>query len=287
MTRKDGMLYKRLRNILAALILCSFTSLAEQPSEQEIRAAVTAKTNNIRRLMGFKQLYETNDWYIYSYLAILSQDDQGPRDIYVYVPKDGDLAEIKLRVHGYQPFPFPTVSYSQFQRFLSDPSALDQLTFHLSEEGTEDFKRSFINSLRLDFATDFGYEQFFKDEEANFESFKDEYLPKLSQIRGWNELRLKMLKGNWTRPIPDALLADKEFSKFLNKISLLGIDFVIPGVTDSPCTKCFMMISGYTPADNYSGFLWIEDENMLPEWSPNGIFFRKSLGNGWFIFRST
>ncbi|MFV0321177.1 MAG: hypothetical protein ACK5LE_02200 [Alphaproteobacteria bacterium] len=279
--------YKYLRYSLIALLLGAFYSSAEGPTEQEIRTAVTEKTNNIRRLMGFEKLHENDDWVIYSYLAILSQDGQGPKDIYVYVPKDGDLEGLKLRVHGYQPFPFPTVSYSQFQRFLNDPSALDELTFHLSDENTADFKRRFINSLRLDFATDYGYQQFFRGEEANFESFKDEYLPKLSQIREWNDLRLKMLRGNWTRPIPDALLADKEFSAFLNKIALLGIDFVIPGVTDSSCSRCFMMVSGYTPADNYSGFLWIEDESQLPEWSPNGIFFRQSLGNGWYIFRST
>lgn len=281
------MALKYLKYNLIALILCAFTGLAEEPSEQEIRTAVTEKTQNIRRLMGFRQLAETNDWYIYGYLAVLTQDGQGPKDIYVYVPKNGDLSGIKLRVHGYQPFPFPTVTYGQFQRFLSDPSALDEVTFHLNAENTDEFKRTFINSLKLDFATDYGYEQFFRDEEAVFAAFKDEYLPQLNKIRGWNDLRLKMLKGNWTRPIPDALLANTEFAEFLKKIAVLGIDFVIPGITDSVCSQCFMMVSGYTPADNYSGFLWVEDESMLPEWTPNGIFFRKSLGNGWYIFRST
>ncbi len=48
-----------------------------------------------------------------------------------------------------------------------------------------------------------------------------------------------------------------------------------------------MMISSYSPSDNFSGYFWIEDESLLPPWDPNGIYYRFPLGDGWYIFRST
>ncbi|MFV0432283.1 MAG: hypothetical protein ACK5MJ_08950 [Alphaproteobacteria bacterium] len=278
----------RLFYILSICILWVFSAFAEKPADADIQTAITEKSKYIQKLSSFKDIKETDNWFIFGYIATLTQKGIGPKNIYVYVPKGEDgLSGMKVRLHGFLPFPFPSVTYNQFRHFMNDSSALDELTAHLGKEAAAGFKQRFINSIQLDFLTDEGYVSFFKKEQALFEDFLQQYADKLEQIKQWNDTLLKAAKGNLKQSPPDSLLEDAGFAAYKNKIDLLGMDFVLPGVTGSTCTQCFMMVSGFTPSDNYSGFFWIKDENLLPPWDPNGVFFQQSLGGGWYIFHST
>lgn len=259
----------------------------EKPTDYELREEIRGRLKDITFIRRFSEIYEDEKWYVFGYIADLEDARLGPRNLYVYVPKQ-EGGRIQMRVHGFLPFPFPSVSYKEFRRFQNDPELLNELSFIFTQSEDSLLKRHFLNQMILDFALDEDFIDFFDKEKQNFYAFQEKYIDRLDQIASWNDKILKKLSTIPAQPnLSDMPAADDALKDYITFINDIGIDSVLPYVTESSCKRCFMMISSYSPSDNFSGFLWIEDESLLPPWDPNGIYFRIALGKGWYIFRST
>ncbi len=268
-------------------LIASASDMSDMSVNIKLQVEVRERLTDITNIGNFKKLYENEEWDIYGYVVDFKDNRQGPRNLYVYVPKASEK-KIKIRLHGFLHFPFSHMTYKEFRRLMNNPVPLDEITSIFAQTESESFKRRFLNSLILDFALDDDFVRFFEKEKEHFYAFQEKYSDQLDKISIWNKEILKGVSNMATIKVtPDILAGNAEFKNYIDHIGDIGIDGVLPYITDSKCQRCFMMISNYSPSDNFSGYFWIEDENLLPEWNPNAVYFRLPLGKGWYVFRST
>lgn len=269
-------------------LLGTFAYANSAPAPSEVIAQIYKQNNyisSVRQLWLWKEMPE---WYIYQGMAYIGNTEKIYRDFYVYIKPDTPIETMKIRLHNFASFPFPIISYSEYLNIKRNPNILNQILFPiLGEDQGQSFQRSVLNNLTMDFGHRQDQRVLFYKEKEYFVEVKEQYLPQLKTIERWNEQVQTLEQGLLTVSKDNPMRQDPEFQKLYELLEEIGIDFMLPYVVESDCTSCFSLVGSFSPNNNYGGFFWINDEDLLPQLDPNNVFYMEPLGDGWYIFQST
>ncbi len=142
---------------------------------------------------------------------------------------------------------------------------IDDFIRHSDTLNTKEDFYLFLESMKLTLALDDTIIEHFKAHEKEFESLKDEVLKIVSNIKE-QENRTINLNEKIT----------KKYKKLL--ISMIS--------TSMYCENGFECIIGGM-VDNTVGYLYIPNNEAVPEMNPNRLIMLCEIGNGWYLFKTT
>lgn len=130
-------------------------------------------------------------------------------------------------------------------------------------ESKEDFYREMEN-IKLNLALDNEIIEHFESNRQGFEILKDEILE---------------IEANDTSDYKERNLGEKIKTKYKK--------LLISTVSDSfYCTDCIKFVIGGM-IDNSVGYMYIPNENQVPDMSPSRLIMLREIGGGWYLFKTT